>query len=143
MKKLILVLSIFASISSFASEHATITINESIEISNFNDLAQSYKSYVKLENSKCSIYYTSLTPVILNEGQIISGTVVTLDRAVSKDSDEIGKRSTSQFTFTSDNGNLEITAACFGAGILFPRLGLPSLKELLEIAKPQLTLSEE
>ena len=141
MNKFILVLSFIISMASFASEKASVTASKTITITKLNKDLGKYMLNVKLDYKGCSMYFSSLKPIILSEGHSVSGTVQLIDREVSTSAGDIGKSSTSQFTFKSENGDLEITAACYSNGLFFPTLGLPTLEEVIELSKNQIDLS--
>jgi hypothetical protein len=120
--------------------NATIKMNDEIKTS-FNRNNGNYTGYVLL-NKKCNIWLKSSKAVTLRAGDIIDGSVVNiLNKSVSKDVDQIGKQSTTQFTFISNDKILEITAACFENGIVLPTLGLPDLDKLVEIVEPKFSIT--
>ncbi len=120
--------------------NATIKINDEMRTS-YNTNNGNYTGYVKL-NKKCNIWVQSSKAVTLRAGDMIEGSVVNiLNKSVTKDADQIGKQSTTQFTFISKDKKLEITAACFENGIVLPTLGLPDLDKLVEIVEPKFSIT--
>ncbi len=132
--------------TSFAASNSSVTIKKDVEIGTLSETQKSYKATVKLEGGDCRIWFSSKTATTLKAGTKIEGSIDNVsEKSVSKDSDSVGKQGTTQFTFTSKDGNLEITPACFKNGLsaTLIKLSLPDLEELDELMASELEFKAE